>query len=146
MKRYLKNFCSRGLVAAAFGPIVLAVVYLILYFCGVSLVISTEKICREILTVELLAFFAGGFPILYSVERIPTLLAALLHAAILYLDYAVIYLVNAWIPLDIRHFIVFTLCFFLGFALIWLAIWFFTRRSASDLNHTLAARRSETDI
>ena len=144
MKRYFRDFCIRGLIAAAFGPIVLAVVYLILNFCGVSLVVSTAKICREILTIELLAFFAGGFPILYSVERIPTLLAGLLHAAILYVDYAVIYLVNGWILLDKKHFLIFTACFFLGFALIWLFVWLFKRRTARDLNQTLADRRKIT--
>ena len=144
MKRYLKSFCIRGLIAAAFGPIVLAVIYLILYYLDVALVVSTTKICREILTIELLAFFAGGFPILYSVERIPTLLAGLLHAAMLYLDYVVIYFVNGWMPFDMKPFLVFTACFFLGFALIWLFVWLFKRRTARDLNQTLADRRKIT--
>ena len=140
MKRYFRDFCIRGLIAAAFGPIVLAVVYLILYFCGVSPVVSTAKICREILTIELLAFFAGGFPILYSIERIPTLFAGLLHAAILYIDYAVIYLVNGWILLDKKTFLIFTACFFLGFALVWLGIFLINRRNARRLCRMLCER------
>ena len=140
MKRYLKGFCIRGLIAAAFGPIVLAVIYLILYYFDVALVVSTAKICREILTIELLAFFAGGFPILYSVERIPTLLAGLLHAAMLYLDYVVIYFVNGWMPFDMKPFLVFTVCFFLGFALIWLGIFLINRRNARRLCRMLCER------
>ena len=142
--KYLRDFLMQGLIAAPFGPIVLAVIYLILGRLGEVDVLAVERIATEILTVTLLAFIAGGIPAtVYRIERLPLLIAILIHAAFLYLDYAIVYLVNDWISFGTIAFLVFSICFAVGFALIWLVILVVNRHSAKRLCRRLAEQRNE---
>ena len=142
--KYLRDFLMQGLIAAPFGPIVLAVIYLILGRLGEVDVLAVERIATEILTVTLLAFIAGGIPAtVYRIERLPLLIAILIHAAFLYLDYAIVYLVNDWISFGTTAFLVFSICFAVGFALIWLVILVVNRHSAKRLCRRLAEQRNE---
>ncbi len=139
--KHLRYFVGHGLFAAPFGPIVLAVVYLVLYHSGVVTTVAVDRIATEILTITLLAFVAGALTVVYRIESIPIPIAILIHAAVLYLDYAVVYLVNGWIDFATLPFAVFSLCFFLGFALTWLAIFWFTSRHARRLTLSLQKQR-----
>lgn len=141
MKRFALRFVRQGLFAAPLGAAVLAAVYFALGRSGAVSTVSSEKVAVEILTVMLLAFIAGGVPIVYSVERLSLPIAILIHAAVLYLDYAIIYLSNGWMDLRTLPFAVFSLCFAVGFALIWLFIFLFTRRHARRLTLSLQKQR-----
>lgn len=137
MKKFVLEFLRRGLVVAAFGPVVLAVVYGVLGAAGVLENLTPVEVCRGILTITLLSFIAGGMTAVYKLERLPLLSAALIHAGVLYLDYLLIYLVNGWIRRSLTVIGIFTLCFVVGYALIWLGIYVGTRAKTEQLNRKL---------
>ena len=82
---------------------------------------------------------------IYKIERLPITLAALIHAGVLYLDYIGIYLINGWLKGGIIPFIVFTSCFFVGFALVWLIIYLTTKKSTDEVNSVLSTMQSEVE-
>lgn len=137
MKKHLSQFVMRGFFAAAFGPIVLAIIYAFLGATGIVTALSPREVSLGIISITLMAFIAGGVPVVYQIESLPLLSAILIHGAALYLDYLILYLVNGWIPVDIKVIGFFTLIFVAGFALIWLGIYLFTRRKTSQLNKKL---------
>ena len=108
MKKYVLRFIGCGLFAMGFGPITMAIVYLILWKCGVADVLSTEKMVVGILTVSLMAFLAGGIGVVYQIEQLPLMYAALLHGVTLYLDYVIVYLINGWLADGVAPFLIFT--------------------------------------
>ena len=137
MKKYLFDFLHRGLVACGFGPVILAIVYFILGKCDVIEVLTVNDVVRGILTITLMAFIAAGITVVYQIEKLPIIWAILLHGFVLYLDYAMIYLVNNWIAEGVKPFMVFTVIFVVGFALIWLVIYSITKKSTDELNQKI---------
>ena len=137
MKQYIRTFLTRGLMAAAGGPIILAVVYGILGCTGVVESLTPREVCTGILTVTVMAFIAAGITFIYTVEKLPIVSAALIHAGVLYLDYLIMYLLNDWIPRDLPGIGIFSLIFAVGYALVWLVIYLCTRSSTEKLNRKL---------
>ena len=145
MKKYIKTFIMNGLFACGLGPVVLAIVYAVLNATGVVSEMSVSEMVTGIISVTVLAFIAGGISMIYKIERLPITLAALIHAGVLYLDYIVIYLINGWLKDGIIPFIVFTSCFFVGFALVWLIIYLTTKKSTDEVNSVLSTMQSEAE-
>ena len=145
MKKYIKTFIMNGLFACGLGPVVLAIVYAVLNATGVVSEMSVSEMVTGIISVTVLAFIAGGISMIYKIERLPVTLAALIHAGVLYLDYIVIYLINSWLKDGIIPFIVFTSCFFVGFALVWLIIYLTTKKSTDEVNSVLSTMQSEAE-
>ena len=137
MKQYVLDFCKRGLVAAAGGPVILAIVYGILGACGVIDTLTPGEVCKGILTVTLLAFIAAGISVVYTIERLPLFTAILIHGAVLYADYILIYLLDGWLKQQLVPILIFTGVFIAGYALIWLIIYRSTKIAADDLNRKL---------
>lgn len=140
MKKFAKEFFKRGLVAASGGPVIMAIVYGILGATNAVTVLTPNEVCVGILSVTLMAFIAAGITAVYQTERLPMLSSILLHAAVLYLDYLIMYLLNSWIPKNLAAIGIFTGIFILGFAIIWLLIYLSikakTDRINSKLQHT----------
>lgn len=145
MKKYIKTFIMNGLFACGLGPVVLAIVYAVLNATGVVSEMSVSEMVTGIISVTVLAFIAGGISMIYKIERLPVTLAALIHAGVLYLDYIVIYLINSWLKDGIIPFIVFTSCFFVGFALVWLIIYLTAKKSTDEVNSVLSTMQSEAE-
>ncbi len=137
MKRHILAFIQRGMLVMGFGPICMAVVYLILWKCGAVETVTAGDMVLGILTVSLMAFFAGGIGVIYQIERLPLLYAALIHGVTLYLDYVVIYLINGWLADGIIPFLVFTAIFIAGFLLIWCVVYFITRANVRKMNESM---------
>lgn len=137
MKSYIKEFMMRGLFVCGFGPVIWAIIYAILNAVGVIDTISVSKTVTEIISVTLLAFIAGGIGIIYKVEKVPLVAATFIHALALYADYVIIYLMNGWLGREIISLVVFTACFIVGFAAIWLAVYFTTKKSTDEINECL---------
>lgn len=135
MRSYVKEFCHRGLLAAAGGPMVLAIVYGILGKCGVVQSLTTDEVCTGVLSVTLMAFIAAGITSIYTLEQLPLPMAILLHGGVLYLDYLMMYLLNSWIPKGGIG--IFSAVFFAGFALIWLCIYLSIRKKTARINRQL---------
>lgn len=137
MKQFIKQFCLRGLIGMGFGPIVMAIVYGILGACGVVETMSVTEMVRGVISISVLAFTAAGMGAIYSTERLSLGFAVLLHALVLYADYAVVYLINGWLAKGFVPFLIFTACFFAGFAIIWLIVYLITKKKTDQLNQKL---------
>jgi len=138
MKHYAAEFTKRGLMAAAGGPVILAIIYGILEKTGAVSSLSPIEVCLGILTITLMAFTAAGITMIYTVEKLPLPTAILTHAAVLYLDYLMIYLLNDWIPRNGSAIGIFTVIFAVGFALVWLIIYLCIRHKTDQLNRGLS--------
>lgn len=139
MKKFVGEFVYRGLLACGFGPMIWAVIIgMLSQKYDVFQTVPATEVVLGVLTSALLAFVAGGINAIYKIERIPLILAIFVHAAVLYLDYIVIYLWNGWMKAEFTVLMVFTVCFFTGFALIWALIYFYTKKSTDRLNRQLA--------
>ena len=139
MKKYVLEFVQRGLMVAAGGPVVLAIIYGILGVTGVINTLTPWEVCKGILSITLMAFIAAGITMIYTVERLPLISAILIHAGVLYLDYLMIYLVNNWLARDLAAFGIFTGVFAAGYAIIWVCIYFITKAKTNQLNRKLRA-------
>lgn len=137
MKKHMIDFCKRGLMAACGGPVILAVVYFTLGRAGVIQTLTPAEVCKGILTVSLMAFIASGVSVVYQIDRLPLTGAILIHSVVLYLDYILIYLWNGWLKRDLTPVLIFTVIFAVGYALIWLMIYFSTRNNIEKLNKQL---------
>ena len=70
MKNFIKEFLRRGIVAAWVGPIVLAVIYLILQNNGIIESLSVNEVCIGIFSLTFLAFIAGGLNSIHKFEKL----------------------------------------------------------------------------
>ncbi len=137
MKKFALQFLQRGLIAAAGGPVILAIVYGILGATGTVTALSPGEVCTGVLTVTLMAFVAAGITGIYQMERLPMVSAALIHAGVLYLDYLLMYLLNSWIPRNAAAIGIFTGIFAAGYALVWLFVYLSIRSKADRINKKL---------
>lgn len=137
MRKHILSFVLRGLCAAVFGPIVLAIIYFCLGQSGVTETLTVNEVCLGIFSTALMAFVAAGITVVYGVERLPVFTAALLHGAVLYFDYLLLYLLNGWLEQGLTPFLVFTAIFVLGYALVWLIVYLSTRRKTAGLNENM---------
>ena len=137
MKQFLKEFFLRGLMVSSGGPLVLAIIYGITGATNTVTTLSPNEVCLGILSLILLAMFAGGMTAIYQVEQLPLPLAILIHGTGLYLAYILIYLINGWLQSRLVPILVFTLIFVAGYAIIWLLIYLITKAKANQLNKKL---------
>ncbi|MBQ2899866.1 MAG: DUF3021 domain-containing protein [Oscillospiraceae bacterium] len=134
MKSFFKDFLKRGFVSAWGGPVILAVIYYIVGRIENIETLSVGEVSVGILSITVMAFIAGGITAIYQSEKIPVVSSALIHAAVLYLDYLIMYLMNDWIPKNAEALGIFTVIFAAGFAFIWLIIYLCSRRKTDNLN------------
>lgn len=142
MKKYMLEFIKRGLLAASAGPVILAVIYGILGATGVVDRFAPGEVCMGVLTVTLMAFIASGIGVVYEVERLSLLTATLIHAAALYLDYLLIYLLNSWIPHSAQGIGIFTAVYAAGYAVIWLCVIASIKAKTANINKKLSGGQS----
>ena len=135
--KYYKQFILRGLVAMGFGPIVLAMIYGILGAVGVVESLPVSEFVFGVLTMVALAFLAGGITIVYQIEELGLSKAITAHGVILYFAYAVVSVTNNWLADGIIPFLVFTGIFVIGYLLVWLIIYFITKKSTDKINKNL---------
>ena len=133
-KKYLKDFLLRGLVSMGFGPIVLSIIYGILGLCGVVDKLAVNDVVLGFLSITALAFLCGGMTVVYQIEEIGISKAITLHGIALYVAYAVVYITNNWLKDGLIPFLVFTIIFVVGYALVWILIYLITKRGTDSLN------------
>ena len=141
MKRFVLDFFRRGLMACGFGPLVLAVVYLILHRCGVLETLTEYQVCVGILSLAVLAFVAGGMNAIYPIERLPLMVALLIHGAVLYLSYLGTYLLNGWLVWGALPVLIFTGIFAVGYLVIWVVIYCVIKRNTEKINAALRQKQ-----
>lgn len=141
MKTFLSEFLRRGAVASGLGPIVLALLYLILHQSGVLDTLTVTQVCVGIFSLTILAFVAGGMNAIYRVEQLPLMTAILIHGSVLYIGYLATYLVNNWLEWGKLPILVFSGIFILGYFAIWIVIYLIVRKNTNSVNEKLLSKR-----
>ncbi len=145
MKRHVLEFIRRGICACGFGPLVLAVFYLILHRQGLVDQLSVDEVCLGIFSLTALAFVAGGMNFVYQIEHLPLMAAISIHGGVLYLSYLATYLVNSWLERGITPILVFTGIFVVGYLLIWVIIYSTIRNNTEKINEMLKKQQKDAD-
>ena len=141
MKKNVLEFFRRGLIACGFGPIVLAIFYLILqHQCAVE-TLTVNQVCLGIFSLSALAFIAGGMNVIYQIERLPLMVAILIHGGVLYIIYLVVYLINGWLKSGVTPFLVFSGIFIIGYMAVWAVIYSITKKRTERINEKLKQKQ-----
>ena len=145
MKKTVNEFLRRGIAACGLGPIVLAVLYLILQYNGAAEFLTVKEVCVGILSLSALAFIAGGMNVVYQIERLPLMVAISIHGGVLYVSYLLTYLVNDWMDWGTAPVLVFTGIFVVGYLLIWAVIYSITKKNTERINEMLRKQQNDTE-
>lgn len=141
MKKTILEFLRRGVSACGFGPLILAILYLILKNQGAIDTLTVNQVCVGIFSLSALAFIAGGMNVVYQIERMPLMVAILIHGSVLYLSYLVTYLLNDWLEWGVAPVLVFTAVFVFGYLVIWAIIYSVIKKKTEKLNEILKEKQ-----
>ena len=130
---YRKEFFKRGMMFGGFGPIIVAIIYLI-----VGIPIQPMEYFTSVISSYLLAFLVAGASVFYQIESWGPAKASLFHMLCLYFAYLGCYLINGWIASNIKMVAVFTGIFILGYLVIWTTVSICVKYTARKLNRKLA--------
>ena len=145
MKKIVMEFIRRGFVACGFGPIVLAVFYLILQRQAAIETLTVNQVCLGIFSLSALAFIAGGMNVVYQIERLPLMVAILIHGSVLYISYLLTYLLNDWLEWGTTPILVFTVVFVLGYLVIWAIIYTIIKKKTAKINEILKKKQQNAE-
>ena len=145
MKKFVLDFLRRGFIACGLGPIVLAVLYLILQQSAAVEMLTVNQVCIGIFSLTALAFIAGGMNAVYQIERLPLMVAVLIHGVVLYVSYLGTYLLNDWLDWGVTPILVFSGIFVVGYLAIWAIIYSIIKRNTKKLNEILKKRKQNTE-
>ena len=135
MKKMMKEFVFRGLIAAGFGPIVYGIVIFIIETCGVNAMQDGSMIFKAMLSTYMMAFICAGASVIWQNERLGLGYSALIHGTVIYISYLITYLLNGW--LDHDKIGQFSIIFISGYIIIWLIIFITEKLKAKKLNQQL---------
>ena len=141
MKKHALEFLRRGMIACGFGPLVLAALYLILEKTAGTEILTVDEVCMGIFSMSALAFIAGGMNIVYQIEKLPLMLAILIHGGALYISYLGTYLLNDWLERSMTPVLIFSGIFVFGYLMIWAVIYTVTKRNTEKLNAMLKKKQ-----
>ncbi len=141
MKKTVWEFFRRGLAACGIGPVVLAIVYLVLRQQAALETLRVDQVCIGIFSLTALAFMAGGLNALYQIEQLPLMPAILIHGGVLYLSYLATYLLNDWLEWGITPILIFSAIFVVGYLVIWVIICSITKRNTEKVNKLLKEKQ-----
>ena len=137
MKKYVIEFLKRGMSFCFGGPLVLAIVYGVLGLVGAIESLTIGEVVTGIFSSTLLAFIVAGITVIYTIDKLSPFSAALIHGVVLYLDYILLYLFNGWLQSSLKPIMIFTICFVLGYLIIWAIVFVVTRKCTKKLNESL---------
>ena len=147
MKKFILEFLRRGLIVSGVGPIVLAFVYLILQQTIAIETLSVNQVCIGIFSLTALSFIAGGMNAIYQIERIPLMIAILIHGVVLYISYLSTYLLNDWLNSGLIPIVIFSAIFVVGYIVIWAIIYSIIKWNTAKLNKMLKQQQqSEKEV
>ena len=141
MKKIVLEFLRRGLIACGFGPIVLAILYLLLKHQAAVEILTVKEVCIGIFSLSALAFVAGGMNVIYQIEQLPLMVAILIHGGVLYITYLGTYLLNSWLEWGVIPILVFSGIFIAGYLAIWAIIYSIIKKRTEKLNMILKQKQ-----
>lgn len=120
----------QGLIAAGFGPLILAVVYYCLHQAGIITNLSVNEVAWGIFSTFLLAFVQGGAGAVFTIEKLSMKKATTI-------DFILIYLLNGWMTPSWIVIGIFTLIFIIGYFIIWTIIYQSVKKSIKQIDAKL---------
>lgn len=144
MRKFILEFLRRGLAACGMGPIILAILYLILQQTAAVETLTVNQVCLGIFSITALAFIAGGMNAMYQIECLPLMVAILIHGIVLYISYLGTYLLNDWLDWGVMPILIFSAIFVVGYIVIWAIIYSIIRKNTAKLNESLKRRQQNT--
>lgn len=145
MKKNILEFIRRGFAACGLGPIILAILYLILQRHAGLGNLTVNEVCIGIFSLSALAFIAGGMNFLYQIEHLPLMAAIAIHGIVLYISYLITYLLNNWLEWEMIPILVFSGIFVLGYLVIWVILYSIIKRNTEKLNNILKQKQQNPD-
>jgi hypothetical protein len=133
----VKDFFLRGLLFGGFGPVVLGIVYLVLHYTLENFTLTGDEVFIAILSIYLLAFVHAGASVFNQIESWPVAKSVLCHFGLLYVAYALCYVINSWIPFEPVVLGIFTAVFAAVYGLVWLIVYTCIRATVKRLNRSL---------
>ena len=134
MKKIIKDFCHRGQIFGGFGPIILGIIYMIIEKTTPDFSLTATQIFVAIISVYMIAFVQAGTTVFNQIEHWSIPKSLFCHFSMLYVAYVGCYLVNSWIPFDIKVIIIFTAIFAATFFAIWIAVFISVKLTSKKLN------------
>ncbi len=141
MKKYVKEFFVRGLIFGGFGPIIFAIIYYFISVFNKDVLFAGKEILLGVVSVYLLAFVHAGASVFNQIEEWGLNKSIGVHFATLYVAYSFCYLINSWIPFDLKVFGIFTGIFVAIYAIVWLIVSFCVRKTSRKLNESLGQNK-----
>ncbi len=138
MNKHVKDFILRGLVAAGFGPIVAGIVYLVISHSIENFTLTAPEVLLAIISTYILAFLQAGATVFNQIEEWPLLKSTLFHFITIYVAYVGCYLVNSWIPFDIKIVAIFTAIFVAVYLVVWIIVYCTIKATCKKFNRKLA--------
>lgn len=137
MKRFIKDFILRGLVASRFGPLILVTIY---YGYQLTENVTSRPMAEiniNIISSLLMALIADIIGAIFKVEKVPLGVATLIDAIVIYFDYLFFYLINNWISIMVKPLLVFTVIYIIGYTIIRLIIYKKVKSQVQKVNQRL---------
>ena len=137
MNRYIKEFFHRGLMFSGFGPITFGIIYAVQSGTAEAFTLDGPQLLAAIFSTYLIAFVQAGATVFNQIEHWPVMKGLLCHFSLLYITYSVSYILNSWIPFDIKVIGIFTAIFVAVYISIWVIVYFVTKGTSRKLNAKL---------
>lgn len=137
MKKFWKNFFLRGFISMGFGPIILIIVYACLHANHVITVLSVNAVNLAIISTLIIAFVQGSSSAIFQAEHLSLGQATLIQSLLIYFTLIFLYLINSWIQLNPLVILIFSICYWLSYLIIWLTIFLVIRNQVKKANAKL---------
>ena len=137
MNKCVKNYLQRGIAFGGFGPIVMGIVFAILYAAGVDVRLNGVEILVAIVSTYVLAFVQAGSSVFNQIEEWPIAKSMGIHFASLYVVYIACYLINSWLPFSWQVILIFTAVFLATYLTVWITVALIVRATSKKLNKNL---------
>lgn len=134
-KQNWMEFVKRGMMFGGFGPVIIAIIYLI---AAQGHEFNALDYFTATVSGYVLAFFVAGCSVFYQIESWGLSKASLLHILCLYIAYLGCYLLNGWIEASWTVIGIFTGVFLLGYLIIWAAVLISVKATARRLNDKIS--------
>ena len=137
MKKYVKEFLHIGLIFGGFGPVVVGIVYAILWAILPDITVTGAQMCTTIISSYLLAFVHAGASVFNRIESWSVPKSLFWHLLTLYVAYVTCYLVNTWIPFNAMVILIFTGIFAVTYFVVWLTVFLCVKSAQKKMNAKL---------
>ncbi len=122
MNKYFKDFLHRGLMFGGFGPIILGIIFLIVSKTSANFSITASQIFIGIISTYMIAFLQAGASVFNQIDGWSVPKSTFFHFLTIYIAYVGAYLLNSWLPFDLKVILIFTLIFIVVYLVIWLTV------------------------